>query len=97
MSLTAEQLSNLRREVGEGREIQALLSNEVIQRALNGALHGLQNAWLTERNAGNREQLWQRAAGLQEFIGALQTIVDTGKFAEHTLAAEAAINGEKDD
>lgn len=75
----------LKHEVGVGLEISALINNETVKKTLDGLLHGIQNAWLTEPNRDQRELLWQKALGVQEFVATLGQLIDTGKMAAHQL------------
>jgi hypothetical protein len=88
MAMSPEQMAKLHSEVGQGREVAALTSNETFKKVLNDSLHGIQNAWLREKDAEQREYLWQQGAGLQAFADNLQSIVNTGKMAEHQIAVE---------
>ena len=79
--------------------IEALLKEPEVDKALNGMLHGFQNAWLTEMNKEARELLWIKAQGLQEFLNTLQDLITTGKLAAAQLASmrddqEGGSNGE---
>ena len=71
--------------------------HEVVKTTLNDLLHGVQNDWLRETNREARELLWQKALGLQEFIGVLRGLIETGKMAHLQLQHEAQLNGEKYD
>ena len=95
--LTPEQKAQLKFEVGRGLEIAALVENETVKKTLDGLLHGVQNEWLSEPNRDARELLWQRALGLQEFIAALRTLIDTGKMAHAQLEFEKRLQGEQND
>lgn len=81
----AAELAQLKREVGIGLEISALINNETVKTTLDGLLHGIQNAWLKEPNREQRELLWQKALGVQEFVATLGSLIDTGKMAAHQL------------
>lgn len=91
------QISRLKREVQVGMEISALVNNELVKETLDGLLHGIQNEWLGEPNQEARELLWQRALGLQEFIGKLSSLINSGKMAAHQLEFERRLKGEEDD
>lgn len=95
--LDPAELSKLKGEVHLGKEIAALIDNQTVKTALTGLLNGLQNEWLMTPTTAQRELLWQKAVGVQEFVAALRTIVDTGKMAAHQLATEAALRGENDE
>jgi len=85
MAISAAELAQLRQEVGLGIEIASLINNETVKKALDGLLHGIQNEWLVTVNRDERELLWQKQLGVREFIGALKTIVDTGRMAQYQL------------
>lgn len=85
MAYSQTELLKLRDEVGRGREVANLLSNETFKKVLTDSIHGIQNAWLTCTSAEGREELWQQGAGLQTFANNLQSIVDTGKLAQRQL------------
>jgi hypothetical protein len=97
MPLDAQQVAKLKSEVHLGMEIAALVENSTVKTALNGLLHGLQNEWMVTITPEGRELLWQKAQGVQEFVGALRTIVDTGKMAASQLATDAALRGQDDE
>jgi hypothetical protein len=65
--------------------ISDLLNDPIIDQSLNGMLHGLQNQWLITQRAEDREALWLRAVGLQEFITTLKSLIDSGKMAATQL------------
>jgi hypothetical protein len=94
---TKARIGKLRHEVSVGLEISALLNNTIVKSTLDGLLHGVQNEWLGETNREARELLWQRALGLQEFIGVLKSLIDTGKMAHSQLELERRMNGEQND
>jgi hypothetical protein len=96
MALDPADLSKLKSEVHLGKEIAALIDNSTVKTALTGLLNSMQNEWLVTSTLEARELLWQKALGVQEFVAALRTIVDTGKMAAHQLAAEATMRGEND-
>lgn len=89
--LNDEQLGKLRREVGMGIEISALVNNQTVKEVFDGLLHGRQNEWLACMNSTEREHLWLEARGAVLFWDALQSIVNTGKFAAQQLADDQAI------
>lgn len=91
-----EQKAKLHAEVGKGREVAALTQNETFKQVLTDSLHGIQNAWLREQDADQREYLWQQGAGLQAFADNLQSIVNTGKMAERQLEVEKQIENQND-
>jgi hypothetical protein len=96
MPLDAAQLSKLKSEVHLGKEIAALIDNQTVKKALDGLIHGLQNEWLVTPTAIERELLWQKGVGVQEFVAALRSIVDTGKMAAAQLELEERMRGEHD-
>jgi hypothetical protein len=96
MPMSPEAKAKLHAEVGHGREVHALVSNETFKKVLTDSLHGIQNAWLREQDKEQREYLWQQGAGLQAFADNLQSIVTTGKMAEQQLAAERALEKQND-
>lgn len=96
MPLEAAELSKLKSEVHLGKEIAALIDNTAVKNALTGLLNGIQNEWLVTPAMAQRELLWQKAIGVQEFVAALRTIVDTGKMAAAQLDFEAQLRGEND-
>ena len=95
--MDAADISKLKGEVHLGMEVAALIENATVKTALTGLLNGIQNEWLVTPTPAQRELLWQKAVGVQEFVAALRTIVDTGKMAAHQLAAEAAMRGENEE
>lgn len=97
MKLTDAQLAQCRAEIGKGREIANLIENETVKGILNGMLHGYQNRWLITETAEARELLWQKALGIQEFIDALKSIIDTGKMANHQLEQDRKVRGQNDE
>lgn len=97
MTYSDQELAKLKSEVNVGREVAALIENETVKGVMNGLLHGIQNAWMKCENREERETLWQQVQGVQLFVGALGSVVDTGKMAAHQLAAEAALKGEDDE
>lgn len=81
----AAQIAKLKAEVGVGLEISALINNETVKKTLDGLLHGIQNRWLATPDRDQRELLWQKALGVQEFVATLGQLIDTGKMAAHQL------------
>lgn len=81
----AAQVAQLKHEVGVGLEISALINNETVKKTLDGLLNGIQNEWLITPNRDQRELLWQKALGVQEFVQTLRQLIETGKMAAHQL------------
>lgn len=90
------QIAKLKSEMHLGKEVAALIDNTVVKNALTGLLNGIQNEWLVTTAMAQRELLWQKAIGVQEFVAALRSIVDTGKMAAAQLDFEAQRGGRND-
>jgi len=75
------QKASLKQEVYVAQRISEFLNDEIIAKTLNGMLHGLQNDWLVTQTAQEREALWIRVQGLQEFLVTLRSLIDSGKMA----------------
>lgn len=97
MAMSPEVKAKLHAEIGAGLEVEALTTNQTFKRVLTDSLHGIQNAWLREQDAKEREHLWQQGAGLQAFADNLQSIVNTGKMAKSQLDVERQFEGEQDE
>lgn len=78
-------IARLKQEVYVASRVGELIGDELVSATLNGMLHGLQNEWLLTKNSAERESLWLRAQGLQEFLATLRSLIDSGKMAAQQL------------
>ena len=85
MPLTKQQLYELNTEVQLGQRISALVNDEIIQKHLNGLLHGYQNMWLDELDPSVRNQLWLEAHALTTLIESLRSVINSGIMAAQQL------------
>lgn len=90
----ADEVGRLKREVHVAQRIAELLGDELVDKTLNGMLHGLQNQWMDCANSAERESLWLRAQGLKEFLNTLSSLIDSGKMA--AIQLETMQNGNQE-